>query len=1009
MFDRIVRWSLENRSLVILLVALLSAIGVYSIAKTPLDAIPDISDVQVILEVRWEGQDPQTIEDQITYPIVSKLLSVPRTKAVRGFSFNNFSLIYVIFEDGTDLYWARSRVLEYVSSVKLPEGANVILGPDATSLGWVFMYALVDTSSRYDLAYLRTFNDFYLKYYLQSVDGVSEVATVGGYLKEYQVDLDPYRMFAYGITFDQVIRAVRQASSSMAGRVITASERYYIVRGYGYVKDVEDLENVPLKAENGVSIKLRDIASIQLGPALKEGAVDLNGEGEVVGGIVIMRLGENAYEVIERVKKKLETINLPEGVKLVITYDRSELIGKAVWTLVKTLIKESIVVILLSIIFLMSLRSSISVILLIPISILLSFIIMAMLGITVNIMSLGGIALAIGVLIDAAVVMVENAHKHFEKQPPKNAREKVELLFRSTREVAKPLFISLLIITISFLPVFALRGEEGKLFHPLAYTKTFVMLFATLLSITLAPVLIYYTLGRKIRSEEENPINRYILKAYSFVFPYIYRFSKLIIAFFVIVSLLSFVIYRKLESEFMPPLNEGSILYMPSTLPGITLEHGFEILRKQDSIIKTHDGVKLVFGKIGRANTPTDPAPLSMIETVILVDEKADIYELMDKLNSALQFPGWVNTWGMPIRIRVDMLATGIRTPLGIKVFGDDPFKVESVSVEIENILSKLEETKFVYADRLSGAYYIDVVPRREVLAQYGFSVKQVMEIISKAIGGMPLAYTIEGREIYPIRVRLARDFRTIEDIINLPITSPTGSVVLLGDIADVRIRNAPAVIKSENGLLVNYIYIEPKTDIPTYVAKANKHLENLNLPSGYSYEWSGQFENIQRANQTLRLIVPLTLLVILILLYFNFGSFAKALLVLALLPFVLFGSFAFLLILNYKLSVAVWVGIIALLGIAVEIMVVMITYLELGFKMHKDRYQAIMWGAVRRLRPVLMTTLIAFVSLLPVMLEHGIGSQVMKRIVAPMVGGLMFVFVLNMFVLPAIYKHVRR
>lgn len=944
----------------------------------------------------------------------------PENKGCTGFFHAEqiLNIQYIIFEDGTDIYWARSRVLEYLSGINLPEGVSLKLGPDATALGGVFMYALVDTSGKYDISFLRTFNDFYLKYRVLSADGVSDVASVGGYLKEYQVDINPYKLRTYGLTLNDVLNAVKGANMQSGGRVIEVSERYYIVRGLGYIKSIEDLEKAVIKTdpETGASIKVGDVAIVQLGPALQEGAADLDGKGEVVGGIVIMRNGENALRVIDNIKRVLNETPLPEGTKLVITYDRSELIKEAVSTLFKTLIKESLVVLIIVAIFLFTLRGSASIVVFLPVALIIPYIFMYFLRITTNVMSLGGMALSIGVMVDAGIVMVENAFKHLEKNTPKTLSEKLEIVYKAISEVAPSLFFSLAIITISFLPVFALTGEEGRLFKPLAFTKTLTMAVATVLSITLMPVLILLILPNKVKSEEENPINVILHKLYEPVFKLTVKYPYVFILLWLVMSILPFFILKGIPSEFMPPLNEGSLLYMPSSVAGVPLDKGFEILRKQDSILKTFPEVERVFGKIGRADNPTDPAPLSMIETTILLKPEKEwrkgmnIEKLVAEMNEKVQFPGWMNTWGMPIRIRVDMLSTGIRTPIGVKVLGNDPYKVESLAVEVEKVLSGLKETQTAFADRTAKMLYVDVIPKREKLAEYGISVSYLMGIIGKVIGGMPVDYAVEGRERYPIRVRLARDFRDeVEDIRDMEFITPTGAVVSIGNVADVKISQAPAVIKSDNGFIATYVYVVPKGDIgmDKYVEKAQKVLEeNIKLPPGYSYVFSGQYENLKRAQQTMEIILPITLIIIFLLLYMNFRSFFKSFLVILSLPFTLFGAFGLMYVLGYKLSVASWVGVIALLGLAAELGVLMIMFMDLGIKNHPyDPLEGIYEGALRRLRPKVMTAITIFMSLIPIMFETEIGSRVMKRLAAPMIGGVFFALILVLVIYPAIYK----
>jgi len=1017
MIEKGILWSLRNRGIVLFSTVITVALSVFLMLRTPLDAIPDISDTQVLIEVDWEGQDPTTIEDQITYPMVSRLLSVPRVKNVRGISMQNKALIYAIFEEGTGIYWARSRVLEYISGIELPEGAKVELGPPATSLGWIFMYALVDRTGKFDLASLRAFNDFYLRYRLLKAKGVADVVSVGGYVKEYQIDVDPYKIRAYGITFEEVINAVKSANLQRGGRFLEVSERYYTVRGVGYIRSVEDIKSAVLKVDpkTGANIKIGDVAFVQIGPALKEGAVDLDGKGEVVGGIVIMRDGENVLRVIGELKEIIRKIELPEGVELVITYDRSELVKEAIETTLKTLIKEILIVLVVVAIFLMNIRGSIPIILFLPTALVLPYIFIYLFKITTNIMSLAGMILSVGVMIDAGVVMVENVFKKLEERYPRSFEERFKLIYGGVSEVAPSLFFSLAIITVSFLPVFYLRGEEGKLFFPLAFTKTLTMLFATFLSVTLVPVLILTFFPSRVSGEEDNPINTFLKRTYGKIFelsvnkPYPFILSLFLLPIF------SLLILRKIPSEFMPNLNEGAILYMPSTLPGIPLDEGVEVLRKQDSIIKSFPEVERVFGKIGRAETPTDPAPLSMIETVILLKPKGqwrkgmDLDSLIKELNSALNFPGWINTWGMPIRVRIDMLKTGIRTPLGIKVLGDDPFKTESLALEIEGLLKNSEGILNAFAERSARSPYINIIPKREKLAEYGLSVMDIMEILEKIVGGSPLDRSVEGRERYSIRVRLARAFRDeIEDLKNLEIITPSGAITTLGNVADVVVSEAPSEIRDEDGFVASFVYIIPKegADLGKVVEEAKEKLKILTLPRGYFLEFSGQYEDIKRVRESLMFILPITILTILFLLYLNFRSLLKSVIVLLGIPFTLFGAFGLMYLLNYKMSVASWVGIIALLGISAEMSVVMLLFMDIGLKNHPHNpLVGIREGALNRLRPKVMTTLTTFTSLIPAMFEAGIGSEVIKRITAPMVGGIFFALILTLVIYPAIYS----
>ncbi len=1019
MIERVILWSLRNRQIVLFFTLMMSVVSFFMMLRTPLDAIPDISDTQVLIEVDWEGQDPMTIEAQITYPMVSKLLSVPKVKSVRGTSMPNKALIYVIFEDGTDIFWARSRVLEYISNLDLPEGASVELGPPASSLGWIFMYALVDRSNKFDLAYLRAFNDFYLRYRLLKAKGVADVVSVGGYVKEYQIDVDPYKLRAYGITFDEVINAVKSSNFQRGGRFFELSERYYTIKGVGYIRSVEDIKSAVVKVDRrtGANIKVGDIALVQIGPALKEGAVELDGKGEVVGGIVIMRDRENVLRVIGELKEIIGRLDLPEGVELVITYDRSKLVQEAISTTVKTLIKESLIVLAVVAIFLLNIRGSIPIVVFLPTVLILPYIFMYLFKITTNIMSLAGMILSVGVMIDAGIVMVENVFKKLEENFPKSYEEKLNIVFKGVSEVAPSLFFSLAIITVSFLPVFSLRGEEGRLFFPLAFTKTLTMLFATFLSVVLIPSLILTFFPKKVVKEDSNPINNFLKRAYEPIFKLSVSKPSIFIFLMFAFSAISFVFLRKIPNEFMPNLNEGALLYMPSTVPGIPIDEGLEILKIQDSIIMSFPEVERVFGKIGRAETPTDPAPLSMIETVILLKPKdqwrkgVDLDSLIKEMNSKLNFLGWINTWGMPIRVRIDMLKTGIRTPLGIKILGDDPFKVESLALEIERNLKDLEGILNVFAERSARSPYLNIIPRREKLAEYGLSVKDIMEIVEKVIGGSTLDRSVEGRERYPIRVRLARSFRDeIEDIKNLEIITPSGAITSLGNVADVVISQAPSEIRNEDGFITSYVYIVPKerSDLGKIIDKAKERLKGLTLPRGYSIEFSGQYEDIKRVKESLTFILPITLLIVVFLLYLSFRSFLKSAIILFGIPFTLFGAFGLMYFLDYKLSVASWVGIIALLGLSTEMSVVMLSFMDIGLRKYPNNpLEGIKEGALNRLRPKVMTTITTFISLIPAMVETGTGSEVIKRIAAPMVGGIFFALILTMFIYPAIYAVV--
>ena len=1024
MIERLIEWSGKNRTFVFLFVAFAAAWGVWALRNVPLDAIPDLSDTQVIVYTQWPGRSPQLVEDQITYPISTVMLSAPKVRVVRGYSFFGFSFVYIIFEDGTDIYWARSRVLEYLDQVKsqLPPGVTPVLGPDATGVGWVFQYALIDTTGRHDLAELRSFNDWYLKYWIQSVPGVAEVATVGGFVKQYQVDIDPNKLLAYNIPLPKVIRAIQRSNRDVGGRVVEFSGREYFVRGLGYIQSIEDLEHIPVAVQNGTPVLLKDIATVHLGPNLRRGIAELDGMGEVVGGIVVMRFGENALRVIERVKKRIEEVkgSFPEGVELVVTYDRSDLIQRAIATLKEKLIEESVIVSLVAIVFLWAFRSALVAILILPIAILLSFIPMYYLRVTANVMSLGGIAIAIGAMVDAAIVMIENAHKWLERREAQ--ADRTQAILEAAKQVGKPLFFSLLIITISFLPVFALEAQEGRLFKPLAYTKTFAMFFAAILSVTLAPGLMLFLIPRKVAPEERNPISRTLIALYRPVVRFALRWKKAVIAGAVLVLLATIPAFQRLGSEFMPPLNEGSLLYMPTTLPGISITEAGRILQIQDRLIKEVPEVARVFGKVGRAETATDPAPLSMVETTILLKDPKEwrpgvTWEgLIDTLDRKVRIPGWVNAWIMPIKTRIDMLTTGIRTPVGIKIFGPSLEGIQRIGEQLEGILAQIPGTRSVYAERVTGGYFIDFVVNRREAARYGLTVEDVQSIIESAIGGKTVTRTVEGRERYTVNVRYARELRDdIEDLKRVLVPTPTGAQVPLGMLADLRITTGPPVVKSEQGQLTGWVYVDVTgRDVGSYVQEAQKVVaENLDLPPGYRLEWSGQFEFMQRAAAKLRVILPLTLFLVFLLLYMNFRSMTESLVVLLSIPFALVGSFWYLYLLGYNLSVAVWVGIIALAGVAAEIGVVMLIYLDAAYQRFReegrmnslsDLHRAVMEGAAQRVRPVIMTVMAVTLGLLPIMWSHGTGADVMKRIAAPMIGGMVTSTILTLVVIPALY-----
>ncbi len=1024
MIERLIEWSGRNKFFVLIFVIFFSVWGLWALKNIPLDAIPDLSDTQVIVYTKWPGRSPQLIEDQITYPITTTMLSAPKVKVVRGYSFFGFSFVYIIFEDGTDIYWARSRVLEYLDQVKgkLPRNVSPVLGPDATGVGWVFEYALIDTTGKHDLSELRSFNDWYLKYWLQAVPGVAEVAPVGGFVKQYQVDIDPDKLLAYNIPLPKVIKAIQKSNRDVGGRVIEASGREYFVRGLGYIKSIKDLEDIPLSADHGTPILLKDIATIHLGPNMRRGVAELDGMGETVGGIVVMRYGENALKVIERVKEKIEEVkgSFPDGVQLVTTYDRSDLIKRSISTLKEKLIEESIIVSLVTIVFLWTFRSALVAILILPIAILLSFIPMVYLRVTANVMSLGGIAIAIGAMVDAAIVMIENAHKWLEHNEDK--RERGQVILGAARQVGKPLFFSLLVITVSFLPVFALQGQEGRLFKPLAYTKTLAMFFASLLTVTLAPVLMVLLIPRKITKEEKNPVSRALIAIYHPVVRFVLKWKWPILGAALITMVVTFPAFKQLGSEFMPPLNEGSILYMPTTLPGVSITEAKKYLQLQDQLIKSIPEVKRVFGKVGRAETATDPAPLSMIETTILLKDKKywrpgmTWDKLIEELDRKVRIPGWVNAWIMPIKTRIDMLTTGIRTPVGIKIFGPDLKTIQKIGEQLEGIISKIEGTRSVFAERVTGGYFVDFAVKREEAARYGLTVQDVQDIIESAIGGKIITMTIEGRERYTVNLRYARELRDdIEKLRRVLVPTPTGAQVPITQLADIKVTTGPPVVKSEQGQLTGWVYVDVAgRDIGSYVKEAKERVKKeLKLPPGYYLGWSGQYEYMQRASQKLRLILPLTLFLVFLLLFMNFRNFTESLIVILSIPFSLVGGVWLLYLLGYNLSVAVWVGFIALAGVAAEIGVVMIIYLDQAYNNAKregrlnnlyDLHNAIIAGAAKRVRPIMMTVMAIIMGLLPIMWSHGAGADVMKRIAAPMIGGMITATILNLFVIPVIY-----
>jgi len=1028
MLKKIIDWSIENRFLVLVLSLAAGVWGLWAVKNTPLDALPDLSDVQVIIKTSWPGQAPQVMEDQVTYPLTTAMLSVPKATTVRGYSFFGDSYVYVLFEDKTDLYWARSRVLEYLSQVSssLPDGAKTSIGPDATGIGWVFEYALVDRQGTHDLSQLRAIQDWYLKYELQTVPGISEVASIGGMVKQYRVVVDPSRLKQFGIPLQRVKMAIKQNNAETGGAVVEMAEAEYMVRATGYIQGLDDLKKIVLKAdENGTPVTLAEVAHFETGPQLRRGIAELDGEGEVAGAVVLMRYGENALTTIERVKLKLAELQkgLPEGVEIVTTYDRSKLINRAVDTLRDKLIEEFIVVALVCAVFLFHLRSALVIVLSLPLGILLAFIVMQKMGMSANIMSLGGIAIAIGAMVDAAIVMLETAHKRLENLQPGETRW--QAIAGASKEVGPALFFSLLIITLSFMPVFSLEAQEGRLFSPLAYTKTFAMAGAALLSITLVPVLMGVFVRGKITPEHKNPVNRLLMAAYRPFINLVLKAPRALLLISLLVMLSVIWPWNRLGSEFMPELDEGDLLYMPTTFPAISTGKAQQLLQITDKLIKTVPEVERVFGKVGRAETATDPAPLTMIETTILLKPREQWREgmTMDKLKRELdqrvKIPGVTNAWVMPIKNRIDMLATGIKTPVGVKVAGDDLSVIEELGKKIERLVQGIDGTVSVYSERVTGGRYITVDIDRDAAARYGASVAEIQSVVSSAIGGMNASQSIEGRERYPISVRYPQNIRdSVQDIRDLPVVTNKGQWVTLADVADVRVEKGPGGIKTEDARLNGWTFIDIEgRDLGSYVEEARqKVFDELDLPPGYSVSWSGQFEYMQRANKKLAVVVPVTLLIIALLLYLHFKRFSEVLIILGTLPLALIGGIWAIYLLGYNLSVAVGVGFIALAGVAVEIGVVMLVYLNQALQQEKDRLegeetldethirQAIINGALKRVRPIAMTVTAIIAGLLPIMLGSGTGSEVMRRIAAPMVGGMVSATLLTLLLLPAVF-----
>ncbi|MDP5133475.1 MAG: CusA/CzcA family heavy metal efflux RND transporter [Paraglaciecola sp.] len=1031
MIERIIHWSVTNRIFVLLCTVIMIGAGLFAIKNTPIDAIPDLSDVQVIIKTSYPGQSPQVVEDQVTYPLTSAMLSVPGASTVRGFSFFGDSYVYVIFDDKTDAYWARSRVLEYLSQVSgtLPDAAKPQIGPDATGVGWVYLYALVDRTGQHDLSQLRAIQDWFLKFELQTVPGVSEVASLGGMVKQYQVTVDPNKLRAYNIPLSHIQRAITQGNHIVGASVIEMAEAEYMVVTNGYIENLEDLAAIPLGLNaQGTPLQLRDVADIHLGPQMRRGIAELNGEGEVASGIIVMRSGGNAQQTIEGVKAKLKRLqaSLPKGVEVVTVYDRSELISSAVNNLWSKLAEELLIVALVCAAFLFHLRSSLVAVISLPLGILMAFVIMYWQGINANIMSLGGIAIAIGAMTDGAIVLIENMHKHIERTPltPEN---RWHIVAKSASEVGPALFFSLLIITVSFLPVFILEAQEGKMFAPLAYTKTFAMAASAGLAVTLIPVLMGYFIRGKILSEKRNPLNRVLVALYLPLLHKVLAYPKTTLMVFVLVAMVGFYPLTKLGTEFIPPLDEGDLMYMPTTYAGLSVGEARQILQQTDKLIYTVPEVLTVFGKIGRADTATDPAPLTMIETFIQFKPKNQwrtgltTEQLRDELNQVVQFPGLSNAWVMPIKTRIDMLATGIKTPVGIKVAGGDLNVIQGIGQKIEKILGALPGTASVYAERVAGGRYIKVDINRDLAARYALNIADVQQVVATAIGGLNVSQSVEGLERYPINLRYPQDYRdSPEQLALLPIVTPSGQHIALADVAKVYIEDGAPGIKSENARINGWIYIDldANTDIGGYVDRATQALANsLTLPVGYSLSWAGQYEYMQRAKQKLAYVVPLTLAIIIILLYLSFRRLAEVVMIMLTLPFALIGGLWLVYLLNFNLSVAVGVGFIALAGVAIEIGVLMVVYLNQSYQQiqsaspdsasplnNKQLIQAIEQGAGMRIRPIVMTVATVILGLLPVMVGSGTGSEIMSRIAAPMVGGMFSALLLSLILVPVVY-----
>ncbi len=1054
MIARIIEYSAKNKFIIFLFVIFLCIWGYLSLKNTPLDAIPDLSDTQVIIYTEWPGRSPNLVEDQVTYPISATLLAAPKVQVVRGFSYLGSSFIYVIFEEGTDIYWARSRVLEYLQAVKnkIPADVNPVLGPDATSVGWGFSYAVTDETGQYDLSQLRTVQDYTIKLALESVPGVSQVASVGGFVKQYQITVDPSRLAAFNIPITKVMEAVKKSNSDVEGRVLEFSGVEYMIRGRGYVNSLRDIENIAVGSNGaGTPVFLKDVARVRLGPEIRRGLAELDGKGEVAGGIVVVRFGENVLNVIDRVKEKIKNSiepSLPKGMKITVTYDRSDLIHRSIATLKEEIFKLAVAVSVVCVVFLFHLPSALVVILTLPVAIIISFILMHFLNVTSNIMSLSGIAIAIGAMVDASIIMVENAHKKLEEwEHAGRPGSRTEVIIEAAKEVGPSLFFSLLVITVGFLPVFSLQAQAGRLFKPLAYTKTFAMLFSSFLAVTLTPVLMTLFIRGKLRPEESNPVSVFLRRIYEPVARIALQFKKTVIIGALLVMAVTAYPFLKLGTEFMPPLYEGTLFYMPVTVPPPSISVVSDLLQLQDRLLMKIPEVAQVFGKAGRAETATDPAPLEMFETVINLKPESewrkgmDVEKLKNEMNDTLSIPGVANSFTMPIKARMDMLATGIRTPVGVKVLGPKIDEIEKIGLAVEEAVKPIRGTRSAYAERVTTGYYLDIVIKREKAARYGLAVDDIQQVIQSAVGGMNLTTTIEGRERYPVNIRYSQELRdSIEKMKRVlvpvfsggagssaadpmqPVSSRQTSAqnarllqVPLGEIADIRTVKGPTAIKSEEGLLTAYVYIDfSGRDVGGYVEEAKaKVAGSVKLPPGYRLQWSGEYEYILKTHERIKLVIPLTILVIFVLIYFNTRSVAKTGIVLLAVPFSLVGSFWFLYLLNYNMSIAVWVGIIALAGLDAETGVVMLLYLELAYdkwkrngklKTENDLKEAVMEGAVKRIRPKIMTVSVILAGLVPIMFSHGAGSDIMKRIAAPMIGGVVTSTILELLIYPAIY-----